>query len=49
MSIGDEYHKWQENAKKLLKEAQDGGCTFEEFSKLIALPPSEKNAGCYPK
>lgn len=49
LSIGDEYHKWQENAKKLLKEAQDGGYTFEEFSKLIALPPSEKKAGRYPK
>lgn len=49
LSIGDEYHKWQENAKKLLKEAQDGGYTFEEFSKLISLPPSEKKAGRYPK
>ncbi|MDE7279833.1 MAG: hypothetical protein K2N26_08935 [Oscillospiraceae bacterium] len=49
LSIGDEYHKWQENAKKILKEAQDGGYTFEEFSKLIALPPSEKKAGRYPK
>lgn len=49
LSIGDEYHRWQENAKKLLKEAQDGGYTFEEFSKLIALPPSEKKAGRYPK
>lgn len=49
LSIGDEYHKWQENAKKLLKEAQDGGYTFEEFSKLIALPSSEKKAGRYPK
>lgn len=48
-SIGEEYHEWQENAKKLLKEAQDGGYTFEEFSKLIALPPSEKKAGRYPK
>lgn len=49
LSIGDEYHRWQENAKKLLKEAQNGGYTFEEFSKLIALPPSEKKAGRYPK
>lgn len=49
LSIGDEYHRWQENAKKLLKEAQDGGYTFEEFSRLIALPPSEKKAGRYPK
>lgn len=49
LSIGNEYHRWQENAKKLLKEAQDGGYTFEEFSKLIALPPSEKKAGRYPK
>lgn len=49
LSIGDEYHRWQENAKKLLKEAQDGGYTFEEFSKLIALPPSEKKAGRYTK
>lgn len=49
LSIGDEYHKWQENAKKVLKEAQDGGYTFEEFSRLIALPPSEKKAGRYPK
>lgn len=49
LSIGDEYRKWQENAKKLLKEAQDGGYTIEEFSKLIALPPSEKKAGRYPK
>lgn len=49
LSIGDEYHKWQENAKKLLKEAQDGSYTFEEFSKLIALPPSEKKAGRYHK
>lgn len=44
-SIGEEYHEWQENAKNLLKEAQDGGYTFEEFSRLIALPPSEKKAG----
>lgn len=49
LSIGNEYHKWQENAKKILKEAQDGGYTFEEFSRLIALPPSEKKAGRYPK
>lgn len=49
LSIGDEYHKWQENAKKRLKEAQDGGYTLEEFSRLIALPPSEKKAGRYPK
>lgn len=49
LSIGDEYHKWQGNAKKLLKEAQDGGYTFEEFAKLIALPPSEKKSGRYPK
>lgn len=44
-SIGDEYHKWQENAQKLLKEAQDGAYTIAEFSEKIALPVSEKKAG----
>lgn len=44
-TIEPEYKKWQENAKKLLAEAQNGGYTIDEFAKLIALPVSEKKPG----